>query len=102
MIPLDIAFRDTDPSDFRIQLIREHLAELAQDYERIVRCHVAVEGPREDQRNGFGHRVKVQLHVPGIQLVTNEAQEVNLTQAIGNAFRASRRQLVRAAERQSS
>lgn len=94
MIPLDIAFRHADPSDFCVQLIREQLEKLEHVFARIVRCHVVVEGPPRHQQHGAPYRVKVQLDVPGTQLVVNHISHAILSVAIREAFRAIRRQLV--------
>ena len=94
MIPLDIAFRHADPSDFRVQLIRDQLEKLENVFTRIVRCHVVVEGPPRHHQHGAPYRVKVQLNVPGTQLVVDHVSHSVLTAAIREAFRAMRRQLV--------
>lgn len=94
MIPLDIAFRHADPSDFRVQLIRDQLEKLEQVFTRIVRCHVVVEGPSGHHQQGAPYRVKLQLNVPGTQLVVDHSSHAILATAIRDAFRAMRRQLV--------
>jgi len=68
-LPLQITFRHMDSSDAVAARIRERSEELERFFDRIVSCRVVVEcrHPRRHQGNLF--RVRVDLKVPGGEIV---------------------------------
>jgi cold shock CspA family protein len=93
-----ITFRDV-PSSFAVEAsIREHAAELARFHERITRCRVVVERPHHRQRQGNLYAVRVELAIPGHEIVvgrepTEHHAHEDVYVAIRDAFDAARRQL---------
>jgi ribosomal subunit interface protein len=97
-VPLQITFRHMDSSDAVAARIRERTAELERVFDRITSCRVVVEcrHPRHQQGNLF--RVRVDLKVPGRELVVgrdpaaHQAHE-DVYVAIRDTFDAARRLL---------
>jgi len=97
-LPLQITFRHMDTSDAVAARIRERAAELERFFDRIMSCRVVVERrhPRRQQGNLF--RVRVDLKVPGREIVVgrdpaaHHAHE-DVYVAIRDAFDTTRRLL---------
>ena len=97
-VPLQITFRHMDSSDAAAARICERTAELERLFDRITSCRVVVEcrHPRHQQGNLF--RVRVDLKVPGREIVVgrdpaaHHAHE-DVYVAIRDAFDAARRLL---------
>jgi len=97
-LPLQITFRHIDTSDAVAARIRERSEELEHLFDRIVSCRVVVEcqHPRRQQGNLF--RVRVDLKVPGGEIVVGRDPEAHHAHedvyvAIRDAFDATRRLL---------
>ena len=96
--PLQITFRHMPSSDAVAARIQERAAELERFFDRIISCRVVVEcrHPRRQQGNLF--RVRVDLKVPGNEIVVgrdpaaHHAHE-DVHVAIHDAFDAARRLL---------
>ena len=96
--PLQITFRHMDSSEAVAARIRERAGELERFFDRIMSCRVVVEcrHPRRQQGNLF--RVRVDLKVPGREIVVgrdpaaHHAHE-DVYVAIRDAFDAARRLL---------
>jgi ribosomal subunit interface protein len=97
-LPLQITFRRMDSSDTVAARIRERAEALERFFDRIVSCRVVVEcqHPRRQQGNLF--RVRVDLKVPGDEIVVGRDPEAHHAHedvyvAIRDAFDAARRLL---------
>jgi cold shock CspA family protein len=64
-IPLQISFKDMDPSPAIEARVREKAAKLARFHGRIVGCRVTVEAPHRHHRKGKLYNVRVDVSVPG-------------------------------------
>ncbi len=98
--PLELSFRNMEPSDFVAREVEEKAAKLEQFYDRITSCHVFVEAPHRHHRKGNRYSVRIEVRVPGTELaVNNRPGDVNAHEdihvAIRDAFNAMQRQLVR-------
>jgi len=97
-IPLDLTFRDMEPSEAVTATIRNSLDRLCKIYDRIQRCVAVVQRPHHSQRNGQGFHVRLQIIVPD-RVITigrdpaHDDKHMNVYVAIGDAFRAARRKL---------
>lgn len=103
-IPVQITFRDMDPSGAIADAARDHAGKLAGSHERILACHVVVESPHHRHRKGNDFRVRVELSVPGDELVAESTVRENAGHqdaylALRDAFRAVGRRLHERAER---
>lgn len=97
-VPLQITFRHMDSSDAVAARIRGRTEELERFFDRIMSCHVVVEcrHPRHQQGNLF--RVRIDLMVPGREIVVGRDPEAHhahedIHVAIRDSFDAARRLL---------
>jgi len=92
-IPLQVTFRDMEHSDAVETRIREKADKLQRYYDRIMGCRVVVEMPQRHKHQGKLHSVRIDLTVPGAELVANHTQHEDVYVAIRDAFDAMSRQL---------
>ena len=97
-IPVQITFRGMDPSPAIEERVRERAAKLERYFDRITSCRVNVEAPHLHQHKGKLFHVRVDITVPGVELVVNRNPADNHAHedvyvAIRDAFRAAERQL---------
>jgi len=71
--PLRITFRNMPPSLAIENCIREKADKLDSYYDRILGCHVVVEAPHRHHHKGKAYLVRIDLTVPGGELVVNRA-----------------------------
>lgn len=121
--PLQITFREGMTLPAAELWIRSEAAKLENFYSRIMGCRVAVESPHRRHREGSPYHVRIDLTVPGGELVVKHepglktsarqsgeaeikkrletrAPQKNLRQAIHQAFKAAGRLLQDYARRQ--
>ena len=97
-LPLQITFRHMSTSPAIEADIRERAAALERFFDRITGCRVAVEATTHSQRQGNMYRVRIDLTVPGRELVAerdtlaHHAYSDVLT-AVQETFAAAQRQL---------
>ncbi len=97
-LPLQITFRGVSPSESIKAAIRERALKLDRFYDRIMRCRVVVDSPHRHQRKGKIYHVRIDLTVPGGELVVKQAPadhapHEDIYLAIHDAFDEARRQL---------
>jgi ribosomal subunit interface protein len=98
-IPLQITFRDMEPSEAVEARIREKTAKLEQYYDGIMSCRVMVEAPHGHKHQGRLYQVRIDLGVPDNELVVTHAHHhkdhahEDVYVAIRDAFEAMKRQL---------
>jgi ribosomal subunit interface protein len=97
-IPLQITFRDIDPSPAIEKRLRQQVAKLEQFHPRISACRVVIEAHHRRHRKGKLYQVRIDLTVPGAEVVVSRDPEVDhahedLYVAIRDAFVAARRRL---------
>lgn len=98
-LPLQITARDISLSEAAEADIRAKAANLDTYYDGIMGCRVVVEGPVRHHRKG-PFTVRVDLSVPGTELVVDRHSDADLYVAIRDAFDAARRRLEDYARRQ--
>jgi cold shock CspA family protein len=97
-LPLQITFRGMEASDGIMARIRRRVEELDRFYGRITACRVVVESAHRHHRKGRICHIRVDLAVPGGEIVVkrdppeHHAHE-DMNVAIRDAFDAARRQL---------
>ncbi|QBQ55664.1 HPF/RaiA family ribosome-associated protein [Nitrosococcus wardiae] len=104
-LPLEITFRNMEPSEALEANVREHAGKLDQFYDRIMSCRVVVEQDHKHHRQGNLYHVRIDLTVPGKELVVSREPEKHQAYedvyvAVRDAFRTMRRQLKEYAQRQ--
>lgn len=97
-IPLEIRFHNLDRSDAIEAAVRERAQKLEQFAADIVSCRVTIEAPHKHHRQGKLYGVKVDLHLPGGELVVSREPDAHHAHedvyvALRDAFDAARRRL---------
>lgn len=97
-IPLQISFRNMQPSEELAALVRDKAAKLDKFASRIRSCKVVVGPAGKRRRHGNPYQVHIDLTMPGGEFaVTREpgpaAGNLDVQVAIRDAFDAARRQL---------
>src|SRR5438876_7386646 len=90
---LQIASRDAALTGEAEAAIRAEAARLDSLYPRLLACKVLVETPHRHLRDGALHNVRIDLTLPGGELVVKRQPEKELLTAVQRAFEAARRQL---------
>jgi len=97
-IPVEITFRDMPKWEKAEEEVRKRAAELERFFDRITSCRVVIEAPHLHQQKGQIYHVRVDLTVPGKEIVVkrdpaDKKPHEDLYLAIRDAFRIARRQL---------
>ena len=122
-IPMQITWRGMEPSPAVETKIHEEAAKLDEFYDRITSCRVMVEIPHQHQHRGYRFHIRVDLTVPGGEIVVNHeptlhgdvqkmegelskgvelsAPHKDIYVAIRDAFKTARRQLQEYIHRQN-
>jgi ribosomal subunit interface protein len=97
-LPLQIHFHDVPATPAIKAEIQRRADKLNEFYDRITGCRVVVDAPHKHQQTGRIYNVRIDITVPGQELVVNRDTYLNqahsdLLVAIGDAFRAAERRL---------
>ena len=97
-LELQVTFRDMEPSRGIEQVIRDKAAKLDQFHDRITSCRVVVAAPHRHHHKGRLYNVRIDLTVPGAELVVNRdssqaSAHHDIQVAIRDAFDAARRRV---------
>lgn len=97
-LPLQITFRDMKPSTNVEDAIRKRATALEKYFDRITSCRVIVEAPHRRRHQGKLYHVRVDLTVPGRELVSRRdparsGAHEDVYVAIRDAFKSTRRAL---------
>ncbi|MDR3607079.1 MAG: HPF/RaiA family ribosome-associated protein [Oligoflexia bacterium] len=97
-VPLQIVFHNLDSSRTIAARIRERVAGLEEFFGRIISCRVAVEVPHKHRRRGNLYHVRIDLRVPGKELVVRRGPGLHgahkdLLVTIHDAFDEAKREL---------
>lgn len=68
-IPVQITFRNMEPSPWVEERIREEAARLDRFFDRITSCRVMVEAPHRHHQRGQQFHIRIELGVPGKELI---------------------------------
>ena len=99
-IPAEIVFHRIEPSDAVEQTVRERIDQLERYYGRIISCRVVIDRPHHHHRKGNIYSVRVDLTVPGHEIVVDHSGSTprhhaheDMHVAVRDAFDAVRRRL---------
>jgi ribosomal subunit interface protein len=92
-IPLQITLRNIARSAAVEASIRRRAAKLDRFHRRIVRCRVVVEIPSRHRQQGKEFVVRLDIKVPGSEIVITHDHHVDLYAALHEAFHAAQRRL---------
>ncbi len=103
--PLRITMRDLPPSEAIEGHVRTHAAKLDKLCSRLTACHVTIETPHRHKTHGNHYRVRIDLAVPGGELVvdrdrTESKEHEDAYAAVDAAFEGAERVLRDHARRQ--
>jgi ribosomal subunit interface protein len=91
-VPLELSTRRITLSPALEADLRKRATKLERHFDRITSCRIAVERPSNHHNEGGPYRVRVDITVPGSELVANKEAE-DLNTAIRDAFDAAERQV---------
>jgi ribosomal subunit interface protein len=92
-IPIQITFHDVPRSDALEAHIRQKAEKLEEFHSRITSCRVTVEEMHKHHHQGRHFRVRIDLRVPGKEIVANRDHHEDVYVALRDAFDAVKRQL---------
>jgi ribosome-associated translation inhibitor RaiA len=104
---LRITMRDLEPTASLDVQIRDHAAKLDKLFSRLTGCHVTIDSPHRHKLHGNHFRVRIELSVPGAELVvtrdpSNDRTHEDAHAAVDAAFAEAARLLKDRNERQRS
>ncbi len=92
-IPLQITFRDVPPSDAVEAHVRDKAGKLEVFYDKIMGCRVVVGMIQRHHHQGKLYNVRIDLTVPGGEVVVNRDRAEDVYVAIRDAFDHAKRRL---------
>lgn len=96
---LQITVRDMPHSAVLESRIRQKLRGLERSYPRITAFHVTLEAPHHHHRKGVQFCVKLDIRLPGAEIVVTRDHDQDIYVALRDACQVARRQLIEHAER---
>ena len=96
-LPLQITYRNMEPTEHIENAIRARVAKLEEIAPRITSCRVMVEQPHRSHNKGDHFHVRIDLTLPGAEIVadrdpTKHQAHSDFDVALRDAFRAARRE----------
>jgi ribosomal subunit interface protein len=93
MFPIQITAKDLQVTPALETSIRKKADKLNQYYDRITSCRVVIEVPQKHKHQGKLFNVRIDITVPGKELVVTRKYDEDIYVAIRDAFNAISRQL---------
>lgn len=92
-LPVHIRFQGMEPSDALEASTREHADKLDTFASDIMTCHVDIDLEQKHKHQGRPYGVRIDLTLPGHELVVNRVQNEDVYVALRDAFDNMKRQL---------
>ena len=92
-LPVHIQFHGMEPSEALATQAREHAHKLESFAADIMTCRIAIDLEQKHKHQGRPHSVRIDLTLPGHELVVNRVQNEDPYVALRDAFDNMRRQL---------
>lgn len=92
-IPLRITFQDMSHSTAIEQAVQEKVEKLEQFYPHIMGCRITVQTLGRHKHLGKQYTIRIDLTVPGSEIVVNRDHDEDIYVAIRDAFDSARRRL---------
>ena len=92
-IPMQITIRDMEHSEALETHIREKAQKLDEFFKHVTSCRVVVEVPHKHHQQGKHFNVRIDIGVPGSEIVVNRDHAEDVYVALRDAFNAAQRQL---------
>ena len=93
-LPLQITTRKVSLSENALSVIEQKAKKLETFTDQIVGCRVMVETPHRHKHQGVLYNVRIDLTIPGAELVVKREPAEDVYIAIRDAFDAARRQIL--------
>ena len=95
---VEITFRNMPESEAIRTAISKRISQLKRIFDHIINCSVMVEAPHRHHKKGKHYHVRIDLSVPGKEIVVSRDPSLDATRsdayvAIRDAFNAAQRQL---------
>ncbi len=91
--PLQLTIRDVEHSDALEAHIRGKVDKLEEFFKHITSCHVVVEMPHKHHQQGKQFNVRIDIGVPGSEIVVNRDHAEDVYIALRDAFDSAKRRL---------
>lgn len=91
--PLQITCRNIEHSEALEAHIRNKMEKLEEFFKHITSCHVVVEVPHKHQHQGRRFNVRIDIGVPGNEIVVTHELADDVFVGLRDAFNAAKRQL---------
>jgi ribosomal subunit interface protein len=91
--PLQITFRDIERSEAIEAHIRDKAEKLESFFDPIMSCRVVVEMPHQHKHQGKAFNVRIDIGVPGSEIVVNRDNHEDVYVALRDGFDAAKRKL---------
>lgn len=91
--PLQITVRNIEHSDALETRIRDKAQKLEEFCKHIMSCRIVVEAPHKHHHQGKQFNVRIDIGVPGNEIVVNRDHHEDVYVALRDAFNAAKRQL---------
>jgi len=92
-IPLQITIRGVEHSEALDAHIRDKSGKLEEFFDHITSCRVVVELPHKHQHQGRQFNVRIDIGVPGSEIVVNRDHAEDVYVALRDAFDSAKRRL---------
>jgi ribosome-associated translation inhibitor RaiA len=97
--PLQITFHNLPHSDALEEDVRGRVAKLEELFDRITGARVVIDSPHRNQAKGKTYAVRIEIALPGRELVVSREPVADLQRAMTAAFETVKRRLRGHAER---
>ena len=91
--PLQITIRGVEHSEALETRIRDKAKKLEEFFKHIMSCRVVVEAPHKHHHQGKQYNVRIDIGVPGNEIVVNRDHHEDIYVVLRDAFDAAKRQL---------
>lgn len=98
-LPVHIQFHGMEPSDALEARAREHAHKLESFASDLMACHIVIDLEQKHQHQGRPYSVRIDLTMPGRELVVNRVRHEDVHIALRDAFDDMTRQLEDAVRR---
>ncbi len=85
-VPIQITMREVEQSEAVQERIKSRAKKLDQFFDKVISCKVVAELHQGHRQTGKLYNVRVNVRVPGKELVANRNEQDNLYKAIRDAF----------------
>ncbi len=92
-LPVQILFHGMEPSEALATSARAHAHKLESFAPDIMACHVSIDLEQKHKHQGRPFGVRIDLTIPGHELVVNRVQNEDVNIALRDAFDNMKRQL---------